>query len=62
LLGGFGVDLELKKSLFFTGGSGNCIRADRAPAVGDVPLLLLSRSVASKQSGEKATSGWCRGI
>jgi hypothetical protein len=30
LLGGFGDDLELKKSLFFTGGSEDRIRADRA--------------------------------
>jgi hypothetical protein len=48
LLGGFGVDLELKKSLFFTGGSEDRIRADSTPAVCDVPCLLLSRSVASK--------------
>jgi hypothetical protein len=48
LLGCFGVNLKLEKALFFTGGSGNCIGADRTPAVGDVPFLLLSWSVASK--------------
>jgi hypothetical protein len=62
LLGCFGVNLKLKKSLFFTGGSGTCIRADSTPAVCDVPFLLLSPSVASKESGEKTNSGWCRGI
>jgi hypothetical protein len=62
LLGCFGVSLKLKKSLFFTGGSGNCIRANSPPAVCDVPFLLLPQSGASKDSGEKANSGWCRGI
>jgi hypothetical protein len=64
LFGRFGANLKLKKSLVFTGGSGNCTRADSTPAVCDVAFLLrlLSLSVASKKSREKANSGWCCGI
>jgi hypothetical protein len=51
LLGCFGGILKLNKSLFFTGGSGICLRAESTPAVSDVPFLLLSQSAASKESG-----------
>jgi hypothetical protein len=35
LLGCFGVNPKLKKSLFFTGGSGNCIGSECAPVGSD---------------------------
>jgi hypothetical protein len=42
------MNLQLKKLLFFTGNSRNCVRVDRSPAFGDLAFLLLSRSGASK--------------
>jgi hypothetical protein len=48
LLGCCSVDLQLAKLMVFTGGSGNFIRADRSPAVGDISFLLSSRPVASE--------------
>jgi hypothetical protein len=40
LIGRCRVDLQLKKLLVFTGGSEDCVRADRSSAIGDVTFLL----------------------
>jgi hypothetical protein len=49
----FSVDLELTKSLFFTGpwGKGNCVTTESLSAFGDVHVLLrlLSHSLAASK-------------
>jgi hypothetical protein len=62
LLGCGSVHLQLKKLVLSTGGSGGRVRIDCSSAIGDVAFRLSSRPVASKQCGEKASSGWRRGV